>query len=324
MHITTFVGRWGARLAIISAAVAAGGCGIEKQAAPPLAGPSEFGTSIQMTASPDTLQRDGASQSVITLTALDASSRPVAGLAVTMSSNAGSLSAAQVTTGSNGVAQLVFTSPSLQETVSTVTINAVPIGTNSANAASRNVSIALLAPPAAVPSFTVTPEAPLAFQLTTFDASGTTLNGQPCGSACTYEWTFGGGDSGTGQVATHEYDTEGVFVVTLTVTSPGGVRTSTQRTITVGAPVGPTADFTFSPSNPEVGDAVSFNGSSSAAANGATIVSWAWNFGDGVTASGETASHTFTQDRTYLVRLTVTDSRGQTASVTQTVTVAEP
>lgn len=51
-------------------------------------------------------------------------------------------------------------------------------------------------------------------------------------------------------------------------------------------------------------------------------LTYAWSFGDGATASGVTASHTYAQDGTYTITLVVTDSRGLAATVTTTATVA--
>jgi len=326
MYITSCARRWSARLAAITVVVAASAsCGIEKQSAPGLAGPSEFATSIQLTASPDTLMRDGASQSVIRVTVRDVNNAPVSGLALTMFANAGGLSQQQVVTGSDGNVNLTFTAPSLQDDVGTAVISAVPVGTNIDNASSRSVSIALLAPASASPSFTVTPASPQRFQLATLDASSTTVSGAPCGSNCTYNWTIGSEASPTGVIVTHRFEQEAAYVVTLAVTSPGGVTSRTQRTVTVGNAVLPTATFTFSPSNPVTGDEVRFNASSSTAANGATIDRYLWDFGNGQTAEGATPPPvTFQLPRAFTVRLTVIDSRGQSSTVTQTVTVTEP
>lgn len=59
--------------------------------------------------------------------------------------------------------------------------------------------------------------------------------------------------------------------------------------------------------------AVTFDASGSADANG-TIVSYAWDYGDGSTGSGVSANHTFTQTGSYSVRLTVTDNGGASNS----------
>ena len=55
-----------------------------------------------------------------------------------------------------------------------------------------------------------------------------------------------------------------------------------------------------------------------------TIASYAWNFGDGSTATGPTAARTYTQSGTYTIQLTVTDNGGLTATTTRVVTVAVP
>jgi PKD repeat protein len=57
----------------------------------------------------------------------------------------------------------------------------------------------------------------------------------------------------------------------------------------------------------------------------ASIVTWAWDFGDGTTSSAQNPTHTFGRASTgegYLVRLTVTDSEGRTATSTQRVPIA--
>src|SRR5687767_70548 len=115
-------------LAVFALIAATAGCGLDKQSAPDLAGPSEFGTSITLTATPDTLPRDGESQSVITLTARNAERNPIPNLTLSLGANAGQLSASQVTTGASGTATFVFTAPPLQETVDSVVISVVPVG----------------------------------------------------------------------------------------------------------------------------------------------------------------------------------------------------
>ncbi|MBU0572098.1 SBBP repeat-containing protein [Patescibacteria group bacterium] len=51
------------------------------------------------------------------------------------------------------------------------------------------------------------------------------------------------------------------------------------------------------------------------------IVNYDWDFGDGLTSSGETMSHTFTDNGIYSVTLTVTDAEGKFDSDTVTFTV---
>jgi PKD repeat protein len=80
----------------------------------------------------------------------------------------------------------------------------------------------------------------------------------------------------------------------------------------------PTAAFTTTLS----GMAVSVNGTTSTDAEG-PIASYAWTFGDGGTATGATANHTYQAGGSYAVTLTVTDSGGAADTVSHQVKVAD-
>ncbi len=82
----------------------------------------------------------------------------------------------------------------------------------------------------------------------------------------------------------------------------------------------PTARASAAPSSGTAPLVVTFAGTGSSDADG-SIVSYAWNFGDGQTGSGMSVTHTYSAAGTYTARLTVTDNRGATASATVTVTV---
>ncbi|SEL20596.1 PKD domain-containing protein [Blastococcus sp. DSM 46786] len=69
------------------------------------------------------------------------------------------------------------------------------------------------------------------------------------------------------------------------------------------------------------GLAAEFDGSASADPDG-SITGYSWDFGDGATGSGVTATHTYAAAGTYEVRLTVTDDDGATGTVTQAVAVS--
>src|SRR2546425_783024 len=81
----------------------------------------------------------------------------------------------------------------------------------------------------------------------------------------------------------------------------------------------PSVSFTYTPANPGPLQTIQFT----ATATGGTFpYSYAWSFGDGSTAVGSTANHSYILPGTYTVTVTVTDSTGQSASTSKTVTVS--
>jgi PKD repeat protein len=81
----------------------------------------------------------------------------------------------------------------------------------------------------------------------------------------------------------------------------------------------PTAVASATPTSGLAPLAVAFSGSGSNDPDG-SIASYAWAFGDGGTASGVSAAHTYTTAGTYSAKLTVTDNRGATGSATVLIT----
>ena len=86
----------------------------------------------------------------------------------------------------------------------------------------------------------------------------------------------------------------------------------------------PVASFVATPTAPRVGDVVTFDGSASRPSQGASIVSYGWDFGDGQSGSGSSVTHAYAAGGTYTVRLTVTDSASKTASTIRALTVTAP
>ena len=64
---------------------------------------------------------------------------------------------------------------------------------------------------------------------------------------------------------------------------------------------------------------MSFDGTGSNDPDG-SIVSYAWTFGDGASAAGPTAGHTYSSAGSYAAKLTVTDNRGASSSTTVSIT----
>ena len=107
----------------------------------------------------------------------------------------------------------------------------------------------------------------------------------------------------------------------LKVTDDVGRKSQTTQTITVTSGL-PTAAFTFAPLLPAVGASVAFDGSTSTAVAGRTIVTYTWSFDGGSPVTGPTVSRSFSTSGAHTVTLTVTDSAGASASTTRTVTVS--
>jgi chitodextrinase len=147
-----------------------------------------------------------------------------------------------------------------------------------------------------------------------FNASGSY---DPDGALIAFFWDFGDGSNATGVNVTHRYNQNGMFVVHVTVTDNDGATGSDTCTITVNAP--PVAD-----AGPDhvclVGDEVYINGSGSYDPDG-VLLTYQWNFGDGVNATGPAVTHSYADAGTYTVTLTVTDNLGSLDEATCTVTV---
>lgn len=164
-----------------------------------------------------------------------------------------------------------------------------------------------------------------AFTFTTDDldvsVNGSTSSAPPGRTITGYSWNWGDGTAaGNGVTATHPYASGGTYTVTLTVTDSLGLTNSTSKQVTVAPPhADPTAAF----STQVDGLSVGFNGMLSTAEDGATITSWAWDFGDNATSTQSQPTHVYAAAGTYDVTLTVVDSLGASDSVTQPVTVAE-
>ena len=185
---------------------------------------------------------------------------------------------------------------------------------------SRTVTVQALARPTA--DFSFSPVSPSASQDIFFTAEkATAAAGRRLVS---YDWDFGSGRLGTGMTIVKRYDTPASYVVTLTVTDDAGERGVTDRTVTVVPAPAPTASMSFSPTTPSTSTTVFFDASASSAPAGARITAYTFNFGDGTGVgpiASPTTTHTFAATGTYVVRLTVTDSAGRSATTTVSVPV---
>jgi PKD repeat protein len=83
--------------------------------------------------------------------------------------------------------------------------------------------------------------------------------------------------------------------------------------------VRPALQANFTAGNQCVGAATRFTATPLSTGN--RIAACTWNFGDGSTGTGTTATHPYTAAGTYVVTLTATDLCGRTSSATQSITI---
>lgn len=109
--------------------------------------------------------------------------------------------------------------------------------------------------------------------------------------------------------------------IELLLISTDGEATTERESIQIAE--GLTAAFEYEPTNPLVGETITFTDASSPKSDTA-LVSHEWDFsGDGSTdKTGETVSYTFEEAGSYDVSLTVTDDADNTDSVTGTISVS--
>ncbi len=168
-----------------------------------------------------------------------------------------------------------------------------------------------------VASFVLTPSPSLTLTSISFNATGSF---DPDGTIVGYGWDFGDGSApGSGVTVSHSYSKSGNYTVVLAVTDNNGLASVSSKVEAV-LDTPPVPSFSYSPSSPLTGQTVSYDASSSSDPDG-TVVAYAWNFGDGASASGATAQHSFAANGTFSVSLTVTDDSGSVATTSTTVRV---
>ncbi len=187
----------------------------------------------------------------------------------------------------------------------------------------------------ATSSATVTVSADLTATITGLPSSGYNLEGTKLtlGSSVSggvgadaYSWvvTLNGTTVASGTAASLAFTptSTGTYQAALTVTdaandkasASGAVVVDLAPTVSLGGPysgqTGSAVTLTANASNPNSGEKTGFT--------------YAWNFGDGATASGTSAtdSHVYAAAGTYTATVTATDSVGETATSTATVTVS--
>ncbi len=178
----------------------------------------------------------------------------------------------------------------------------------------RSFTVDTNTPPTA--SFTVSPSSPTDLDTITFTSTSTDEDGD----IANYSWALGDGTTAYGETASHSYQDNGSYMVTLTVTDDkGDTDTETKQVLVANEP--PTATIQSDPATTaQIDQDVQFNSTLSSDQDG-EIVNYSWTFGDGNTSTQANPTHAYEKAGTYTVNLTVTDNDGDTDTTTITLTV---
>ena len=150
-----------------------------------------------------------------------------------------------------------------------------------------------------------------------FSGAGST---DPDKDPLTHTWSFGDGGAGSGATLSHGFAAPGIYTVTLTVNDGRGGTHSASAQAAIAAANRPPIARLDGPSSGEAGATLAFSGAQSSDPDG-DLLTFAWLFGDGRSATGPAASRAYATAGTYTVTLTVNDGRGGTQTATRSVTV---
>ncbi len=172
------------------------------------------------------------------------------------------------------------------------------------------------APTAAAGATPMSGAAPLAVL---FSSAGSS---DPEGTTLSYLWEFGDNTSSTLADPSKTYSTPGTYTATLTVKDAAGF-TGSKSVVINATNQSPISSFTVQIASNNIPLTANLDGSASSDPDG-QITGYAWDFGDGTTATGATATHTYTTAGAYTAKLTVKDSFGATGSRTYSISAIDP
>lgn len=148
-----------------------------------------------------------------------------------------------------------------------------------------------------------------------------------------WAWNFDfGNDENSSAISAEQnpsyaYDKTGTYTVRLVVTDSQGAFASVMKSITVETPYSELAHaaFDISVEKATIGEAIRFTDRSEPA-EGASITQWEWDFGenDEALSSEQNPSYTYSTSGSFTVTLKITDSKGNTSSVSHDLLVMDP
>ena len=184
--------------------------------------------------------------------------------------------------------------------------------------ATRTVTVTENRAPTAEVSYS--PSEPVAGETVTFSAEAT----DPDDDLLEYDWRVNGEHVSVYSTFEYAFEGPGEYEVAVTVTDDDGAADTVRRVVTVASTSEnqpPTATFSVTPEQPTVGQDTTFV--ANAGDSDGNVVQYSWQIDGQRVAGGSEFTLSFTEPAERVVRLTVTDDDGATASASQTVTVTE-
>ena len=121
------------------------------------------------------------------------------------------------------------------------------------------------------------------------------------GSILAWSWDFGDGGTHALQNPAHTYAANGSYIVCLTISTDDFCQDTYCDTITITCIAPPSCQASYQYTLGQCPTVGFFDGSTASG----SILAWSWDFGDGGTHALQNPTHTYGQNGTYLVCLTI-------------------
>src|SRR5512136_2850075 len=171
--------------------------------------------------------------------------------------------------------------------------------------------------PPTPPLVVATPSDPRPGQVVQLQATSS----DPQGGAVSFAWAFGDGASAAGASASHAWAAEGTFSVQVVATGASGLTGTGSKAVVVTA-LAPASLVQAAPATGRPGEQLAFTVRATDPQSSA--ISYAWSFGDGTSATGDSVSHAFGVEGTFQVAVTATNAFGKSRSAAAQVAISAP
>ncbi len=139
------------------------------------------------------------------------------------------------------------------------------------------------------------------------------------GTVSAFSWNFGDGGTSSLQNPSHTYSTNGTYSVCLSITTTTGCTSTYCDTVSVSCLASPClAAFSWG-FGPNGCPSVAFKDMSTSTAG--SIISWAWDFGDGGSAATQNPGHTYSSNGSFVVCLSIATANNCTGKFCDTVKI---